>query len=539
MLVLCFSTAFAEEITAQSETYDQSDLTGQEQSNSGDSGETLFLPPIIPDVSQDEPESAGAVNGDPISAGAEAAFPAVGENVLTDAIPLLPEEDLSPTVENPAEPAAEEPSSTEENPTQPTAEEPSPTEENPEQPASEEPSPTEENPEQPAEEEPSPAEPENEEPAPEPTKPDSSAAEPPATIHEATHHVEERVHEGIIYQKTDNMQMHNAFIVYDLYCIECQRVIAGKYRVDKNSEPHTWTYTCEEPTCSREGVVHFICTLCGMAYDETLPCLEHVWGEWEDQTDYSLPDCLREQIMVHRCVNCGLEETVKTPAMDHQWEAVSYTEATCTSEGAAVRRCRICGKEETIVLSAYGHSFVELNGQDSQDKSVCAICGEVREEPKEQSSKTHMYYNNTVTSFGPTTRELIGGSVWNRVTPVDLSKEGVFTYPLIASNQYTVGTATLINSQEGQQVNYRLSSSNINVHSESLVVYPSLEALRTGEHARSFEFNEPIDLRACFGEDAHVIIAITLKADYDANSAGVRRFSPDQNWIDQMMEMIK
>ena len=277
-----------------------------------------------------------------------------------------------------------------------------------------------------------------------------------------------------------------------------------------------------------------------MSYDETLPRLEHAWGEWEDLTDYSLQECQRDTVKIHRCVNCGQEETVTVPANGHQWEAVSYVEATCVEEGEAKRRCRLCGEEETIVLSAFGHTYVPLDSQDPEGESVCAICGAVKEAAEEKNKKnSHMYYNNTVTSFGPTTRELIGGSVWNRVTPVDLSKEGVFTYPLVASNQYTVGTATLVNGQEGQEVIYRLSSSNINVHSESLVVYPDLEALRTGEHARFFDFNKPIDLESYFGEDARVIIAITLKADYDADSTGISRFMADQKWIDQMMEMIK
>ena len=234
------------------------------------------------------------------------------------------------------------------------------------------------------------------------------------------------------------------------------------------------------------------------------------------------------------------EETNACSDSGHQWEAVSYSEATCTEDGIAVRRCAVCGTEETIVLPAFGHTFVLSSTQEgSGSQYVCAVCGEVQEAPEGKTTQSHMYYNNTVTSFGPTTRELIGGSVWNRVTPVDLSQEGVFTYPLVASNMYTVGTATLVNNEDSQQVNYKLSSNKINVHSESLVVYPDLEALKTGENAQSFDFNAPIDLKGYFGEDARVIVAITLKADYDADSAGVRRFSADQTLINQMMDMLK
>ena len=383
-----------------------------------------------------------------------------------------------------------------------------------------------------------PVDPNPEEPAQEeqqevlPGEPEQSAAE-----HDAGYHTREIPHGQTVYRATDDKQTHEAVTAYDLYCAECQRVIAENCRTEQLSEPHSWTSERREPTCSQEGSARYVCTQCGMAYEESLPPLDHVWDAWEDRTDYSLPACIREEIKVRRCVNCGKEETVTVPAQGHQWEAVSYTEATCTENGAAVRRCTVCGKEETIVLPALGHTYVQQDGQDGQ--AICAICGAAKEASDGQNQKSHMYYNNTVTSFGPTTRELIGGSVWNRVTPVDLSKEGVFTYPLIASNQYTVGTATLINSEECQEVNYKLSSSKINVHSESLVVYPDLQALKTGEHARAFDFNEPIDLKTCFGEDAHVIVAITLKADYDANGAGIRRFLADQNSIDQMMEMLQ
>ncbi|MBR3017888.1 MAG: hypothetical protein IKH57_12580 [Clostridia bacterium] len=271
--------------------------------------------------------------------------------------------------------------------------------------------------------------------------------------------------------------------------------------------------------------------------EETPLCQEHAWSEWEDRSDLSLPACEREQIKVRHCLICGCEETDIISAPGHQWQALSYTEATCTGDGAAVRVCASCGKEDTIVLPAYGHTYVQMDENDGSRQKVCALCGDVKEEAK--SEKSHMYYNNTVTSFGPTTRELIGGSVWNRVTPVDLSQEGVFTYPLVASNMYTIGTATLVNEEDSQEINYKLSSPKINVHSESLVVYPDLESLKTGENAVSFDFDSPIDLKSRFGENARVIVAITLKADYDADSIGVRYFYVDQNLIDQMMAMIQ
>lgn len=344
-----------------------------------------------------------------------------------------------------------------------------------------------------------------------------------------------------VYQSMHDPDMHRVIRSFDLYCDACRQVVEAQYRVEETAEPHAFVLVDSiAATCVREGSQTFACSLCGDQRTDILPITDHDWTEWEDSNESEGPACTRDQTLVHHCKICGLEETKTVPARGHQWAAVSYTEATCCEDGEAVRRCTDCGEEETIVLPAYGHTYVQSTSGDTQGQYVCAICGEVKEETASaQNTKTHMYYNNTVTSFGPTTRELIGGSVWNRVTPVDLSQEGVFTYPLVASNQYTVGTATLVNGEDSQQVNYRLSSPKINVHSESLVVYPNLQALKTGENAMSFDFNKPIDLKSCFGDEAHVIVAITLKADYDADSAGVRRFSADQKWIDQMMEMIK
>ena len=135
-------------------------------------------------------------------------------------------------------------------------------------------------------------------------------------------------------------------------------------------------------------------------------------------------------------------------------------------------------------------------------------------------------------------RELIGGSVWNRVTPLNLEEEGMFTYPLIAGNQYTVGTATVINEEGTQVITYKLNADSITVHAETLVFYPSLEALRTGENAVVVEFNQPVEIEHYFGDDQIVLMAITLKADFDSQDAGIQSFREDEALIDAFSELI-
>ena len=508
-----------------------------------------------------------------------------------------------------------------------------------------------------------------------------SAPDQPVNQHTESHQTMEWLHGAAEITQSGSLETHLVVFTYDLYCVDCQKVVEENFKISEVTENHEWAVERTEPTCAAPGREHSVCVKCGVEYTEILPVLPHAWTEWETIASDEgapcegetlqarrCPNCLEEEIrtlpatghvwetvesveptceepgmalrrcaqcqkeereefpalghafasptvlsgqpagpvfaeggalagevyvpntclepgsaaliclhcqqereelllppMGHdwspweaeeippelvcvsdvkgtrRCQRCGLEEeTVLEKAKGHQWEAIRYSNPTCTEEGEAVRRCTVCGLENMIFTPALGHCYAWVDVNDPQSgvvsQYVCSLCGDVKETRKAVVSR--MFYNNTITSFGPTTRELIGGSVWNRVTPIDLSQEGTFTYPLVASNMFTVGTATLINDQSGQRVLYRLYSPQITVHSQSLVVYPNLEALRTGENSVSLEFDAPLDLREFFREDDRLILAITLRADYDANGFGVQYFSPDQELIDEMMNLL-
>ncbi len=295
-------------------------------------------------------------------------------------------------------------------------------------------------------------------------------------------------------------------------------------------------------TCTETGAGFMLCLRCQKAERNiVIPMGDHEWSEWEQQEVPEDLICVTDMIGVRRCADCGLEETeVLSPAPGHQWVGVSFTEPTCTEPGRAVRQCAVCRAEEVIETPPYGHCFMWMDEKKpngvTMSQYVCTICGSVAE----QRAKTteQMYYGNTITSFGPMTRDLIGGSVWNRVTPLNLAEEGLFTYPLIASNLYTVGTATVINEKGTQLISYKLNSPKITVHTKTLVIYPDLEALRTGENAVVLEFDQPTELKEYFGEDQLVLMAITLKADYDAMAPGIQGFREDKELITAMSELI-
>ena len=297
-------------------------------------------------------------------------------------------------------------------------------------------------------------------------------------------------------------------------------------------------------TCRETGRGTLLCLRCQEASQTvTIPMGEHRWGDWTEEKVPPELICVTDVTGTRECLDCGKKETeVISPAPGHKWVAVSYQEPTCTEDGKAVRQCSVCGAEETFETPAMGHSFmwVDISTPSPTAKGirecVCTECGYVAE--SKSVAYAQMYYNNTITSFGPMVRELIGGSSWYRVTPLDLSVDGVFNYPLVASNLYTVGTATVVIDEGVQTVSYRLNSSRITVHSESLILYPNLEALRTGENAVSVAFNDPIVLTKYFGGDTHVIMAITIRADYDAMAGGIQSFNPDQKLIEEMTGLI-
>ncbi len=295
-------------------------------------------------------------------------------------------------------------------------------------------------------------------------------------------------------------------------------------------------------TCTETGTATLLCLRCQAAEkNAVIPKGDHAWGEWQEQ---EIPDgsvCTADLIRTRQCLDCGEEESeIVTPAPGHQWTGVSFAEPTCTEPGKAVRRCAVCGEEEVIVSPAIGHCFMWMDVRQPNgvimSQYVCTVCGSVAQQRVKTTEQ--MYYNNTITSFGPSIRDLIGGGVWNRVTPLNLAEEGMFTYPLIASNLYTVGTAMVINEKGTQMISYKLNSKKITVHSKTLVIYPNIEALRTGENAVVLEFDQPAELQEYFGEDQLVLMAITLKADYDAMDPGVQGFREDEELIAAMSELM-
>ena len=68
------------------------------------------------------------------------------------------------------------------------------------------------------------------------------------------------------------------------HCSVCNTVLTPQTTVEKL--PHSWDDGVETkaPTCTEEGVKTFTCSRCNNTKTESIPALDHDWGEWEVKT---------------------------------------------------------------------------------------------------------------------------------------------------------------------------------------------------------------------------------------------------------------
>lgn len=163
-------------------------------------------------------------------------------------------------------------------------------------------------------------------------------------------------------------------------------------------------------------------------------------------------------------------------------------------------------------------------------------------------SEPTAYPNNTMCIMGPRLRDLAPESTdkWYMVTPVDLSQDGEQTFPLVASNVYRVGTATVAVKEGQLTVTYK-TLEGVTVHSEYLAVYPDVETALAQDAAGlggvSLKFGEPVSIADTLAGDTSVLLLMCNRVSYDTGVEGLTVFRPGDSDIkdalEQMQQMIK
>lgn len=131
------------------------------------------------------------------------------------------------------------------------------------------------------------------------------------------------------------------------------------------------TYVAEvtkEPTCTKEGLRTYTCSVCGESYTEAIPKAEHT-----AVIDPGIDATCTERGLTEgtHCSVCGvvLQAQTAIPALGHTAATEKGYAATCEHEGLSDGKyCSVCGQilKPQTVIPALGHNYVN---------SRCSRCG--------------------------------------------------------------------------------------------------------------------------------------------------------------------
>ena len=339
---------------------------------------------------------------------------------------------------------------------------------------------------------------------------------------------------------------------------DCLNGCGTTKRVEKAMLPHNygeWNYNgpkAVKPTCTTAGTKSRQCVMCKNWDYAKADATGH---KLVKSSESVAPNCTEDGREVTICANegCTYRAEKVLPKLGHQWTDIIATPASCLTAGWMNRECTRVGcdvyENHYKTIPATGHKgkwVVKEAATAKKDGTKELRCTNINPDTGRTCNalldvKSYKYaemmYNNTITGFGPCTRDLIGGKTWNRVTPVDLSVDGTYTYDLVASNKYVVGTLVVTVANGTVTVNYELNANQIKITEETLTLYANLEALKNGTGLTA-TVGTPIDIVANFGEDTKVIVAFAAKADYNAVGAGVASFKADEAKLAALIALI-
>lgn len=169
------------------------------------------------------------------------------------------------------------------------------------------------------------------------------------------------------------------------YCDECGKVAEIDVISALGHQFGDWVEIAEA-TCTEEGILERVCSVCGDYDYEYIPVIGHNY----EAGDVTAPDCDDKGYTVYECTECGDSyEADFTDALGHtEGEAVveNRVEPDCTTDGSyeSVVYCTECGEElsrETFEIEATGHNMecVDVVAPTYIAKGysiyVCSVCG--------------------------------------------------------------------------------------------------------------------------------------------------------------------
>ncbi len=140
-----------------------------------------------------------------------------------------------------------------------------------------------------------------------------------------------------------------------------------------------------DSTCTKDGLEHRFCKLCGAREDHTIAQKPHTWGDYSTRVAAT---CTTAGYEIRTCKVCATEDPVKKDiaALGHSWGEWALTTApTCTEKGVETRTCLRCGDKETRPVNELGHNYgpwvtsiAATCTTDGAQTQTCSRCGDVK-----------------------------------------------------------------------------------------------------------------------------------------------------------------
>ena len=238
------------------------------------------------------------------------------------------------------------------------------------------------------------------------------------------------------------------------------------------------------------------------------------------------------------CLMCILgSAAAEEPACTHDAaETVTVREPGCTEPGAKQTVCRFCGAvlaEEEIPPLGHEYDYCMIvrrptEEEDGLKQCHCSRCGLEIEEILPRLGKSDWRYQQTVCSLGIRYRDIRPDwtEKWYMFTPLDLSREGITTYDLIASNIHRVGAVTVAVSAGKAVISYSLNQGAEAV-SMGFALFHDLKSVEDPEHfdLSLFSFDREISIEDDLSGDERVLLQIMGIINYDYNDNRLSFFS--------------
>lgn len=128
-------------------------------------------------------------------------------------------------------------------------------------------------------------------------------------------------------------------------------------------------------------------------------------------------------------------------------------------------------------------------------------------------------------------------------TPMDLSLEGVYVFPLVSNAMHTVGEVT-VTVKKGFVTVHPQMFSGVKMRNGILTFFADIQSVKTIKPKKLYKadmpFDVPIDVIGRLGGDAKVLMYINCPVNYKGDSPYIKSFSmSDPNYLERMYALIE